>query len=267
MIRNTLDRALAAATRRAGAPGRIRYTERQLYFELCRVLQPMHRLPRRPLFTLPAPVRYDRYVGALRRHDVSGLLAATPRRTATPPPEVFDYGLPRVLVCQDAAIAAMLLANDLHMESACPVFAVADLPLDRRLAEAVRRAEEGTVYVLHDASVVGLRSVERVREWAGDLRVRPLGLRPVHAAALHLTRGTAKAGNVDLPVAADLTPWESRWLRSGHAAEIAAVNPARLLRTVHRLVRNQSRVRPPRPRLRELQATSFLTWPGPGGSP
>jgi hypothetical protein len=256
-------RALATAARRAGAPGRIRFTERQLYYELCRVLQPLHRLPGRPRFTLAPPVSYESYRAALRRHgEVAGLLGDAPRPVHAPPPEVYDYGLPRLLICQDATIAAMLLANELHMESACPVFSVADLPLDPRVAQAL-----GTVYVLHDASGAGFAALGRVREWAGELSVRPLGLRPVHAASLHLgrspdrTRGGMKA--TDLPRVDGLLPWELRWLRSGRTVEVAAVNPARLLRTVHRLVRNQARARPQRPRLRQIREVGFLSWPVP----
>jgi hypothetical protein len=50
----------------------------------------------------------------------------------------------------------------------------------------------------------------------------------------------------------------------GPTAEVAAVNPARLLRTVHRLVREQYRPRKSLPRLRRLAATGYLSWPEPG---
>ncbi|MEV4141149.1 hypothetical protein AB0J72_54420 [Dactylosporangium sp. NPDC049742] len=282
---STLDRALASAAVRAGAPGRIRFTRRQLYYEVCRGLLPLHRLPRRLRFTLPAPVGYDRFVAALDRHGpVPGLLDDPAGRTAVPGddvPDLYDYGLPRLLVCQDAAIAGMLLANELHMESACPVFAERDLPLDPRLTDALRRAGDAAVFVLHDASAAGYATVDAVREWAGELRVHPLGLRPVHAAALHLTTSSQKlttssqklttssrnlttgprATAADLDAPAGLEPWEVRRLRAGHTVEVAAVNPARLLRTVHRLVRGQSRTRRRSARLRQLQAAGFMTWP------
>ncbi|GAA1500364.1 hypothetical protein GCM10009827_006000 [Dactylosporangium maewongense] len=261
---SAVDRALASAAVRAGAPGRIRFTRRQLYYEVCRGLLPLHRLPRRLRFTLPAPVGYARFVAALDRHGpVPGLLDDPAGRTAVPGddvPDLYDYGLPRLLVCQDAAIAGMLLANELHMESACPVFAERDLPLDPRLTDALRRTGDAAVFVLHDASAAGYATVDTVREWAGALRVHPLGLRPVHAAALHLTTGP-RATAVDLDAPAGLEPWEVRRLRAGHTVEVAAVNPARLLRTVHRLVRGQSRTRRRSARLRQLQAAGFMTWP------
>jgi hypothetical protein len=259
------DRALGLAIARAAAPGTIRYTERQLYYELCRVLRPLHAAPRRPGFTVRPPVRYERFTAALDRRDPPpGLLVAgtAPRRNPDPPAELFDYGFPRLLVCQDAAIAAMLLANELHMESACPVFHLADLPPDPRLTRALR-AGGATVHVLHDASAAGLAAVARVRQVFAEegLRVNALGLRPAHAVALHLTAVRRPPGNAADPAdPADLLAWERRWLRSGRVAEVASVNPARLLRTVHRLVRGQSRLRS-RPSLRELRAAGFMTWP------
>jgi hypothetical protein len=234
-----LDAALRRAVVHAGAPGGIRFTERQLYFELCRTLQPLCRASRRLRFTVPAPIGYDRFRRGLSRWpgDVPGLLTAPRDPAPAPPPEVFGYGLPRVLVCQSREIADMLLANGLHMESVCPVFSVDDLPLDHRLRGAVE-AGTGRVYVLHDTGAAGDATVEAVTGWAAGIPVVPLGLRPVHAAALHLPR-------------------------VGPTAEVAAVNPARLLRTVHRLVREQYRARRSLPRLRRLAATGFLSWPDP----
>lgn len=234
-----IDSALRRAVARAGAPGGILFTERQLYFELCRGLHPLCHAPRRLGFTVPAPIGYGRFQRALSRWpgEVPGLLTAPRRPAPAPPPEVFEYGLPRVLVCQDREIADMLLANGLHMESVCPVFAADDLPLDDRLRSALE-AGAGRVYVLHDTGATGTATIEAVTAWASDVPTVPLGLRPVHAAALHLPR-------------------------AGRVAEVAAVNPARLLRTVHRLVREQYRARRSVPRLRRLAATGYLSWPEP----
>jgi hypothetical protein len=256
-----LDGALDRAIARAAAPGPIRYTGRQLYYELCRVLRPLHVAPRRPGFTLRAPISYGRFKTALdRRRRPAGLVAQdAPHHHPDPPAELFDYGLPRLLVCQDGAIAAMLLANELHMESACPVFQLADLPPDPRLTGALREGA-ATVHVLHDASPAGLDAVGRVRQVFEGIPVNALGLRPAHAAALHLTAARRPPAAVPDGGDADLLVWERRWLRSGRFAEVASVNPARLLRTVHRLVRGQSRLRP-RPSLREFREAGFMTWP------
>jgi hypothetical protein len=257
-----LDRALRVAVARAGAPGGLRFTERQLYYELCRVLRPWHRLPRRPAFTVAPPVSYRDFRAALRSPgDVPGLLpASTPPAGAvgrhTPEPDLFDYGLPRLLVCEPAGIADMLRANGLPMESACPVLDAAELPLDSRLGAMLARAE-GTIYLLHDASAAGLSFPSRLAgltEVPPGVRVAAIGLRPRQAAPLHLTHGRGPVRRAGVPVGG----WELGWLARGRFVEVAAVNPAVLLRTVHRLVRD---VRPTRPQWTVGREVGFLTWP------
>ncbi|SCG06635.1 MULTISPECIES: hypothetical protein, partial [unclassified Streptomyces] len=284
-----LDRALATAVARAGAPARIRFTERQLYYEMCRVLRPLHTVPRRIPLTPAPPVRYERFEEALRRYgEVPGLLGPVPeartvraepqpQRPAPAQPEepdLYDYGLPRLLVCQSRSVARMLLANDIHLEGACPVLAADGLPLDPRLVAGLGRVDGATVHVLHDASTAGIALTARVRaDVAGaggpGVRVASMGLVPRHAAALHLVspHGPAPAqpddGHDDtqaLPSA--LEPRERDWLAGGRFAEVESVPPARLLRTVLRVVRG-----PRMPShslwtgLRELRTAGFMTWP------
>jgi hypothetical protein len=232
-----LSAAIERAAVNAGTPY---FTRRQLYYETCRLLTP------KPLrFRMPAPLSYQRFEAALG--DRPELVADRPA-FAVPPtePDVFDYALPRLLVCQHRDIASMLIANDLHMEAACLVVSADDLPLDPRLAPR-------STYLLHDASAAGFA-------FAHGLRGRHLGLRPAHAAAMHLTRAPRVPA---VPVADRLRPWEERWLAAGNVAEVAAVNPARLVRTLHRLVRDHKRGTPRTP-LRELAAVGFLSWPTEG---
>ncbi|MEV6421931.1 hypothetical protein [Streptomyces sp. NPDC051662] len=279
-----LDRALATAVGRAGAPGRIRFTERQLYYEMCRVLRPPRMVPRRLPLTPAPPVRYERFEEALRRRGpVPGLLtsapatasasARVPREPSGTPepaeisepsePDLYDYGLPRLLVCQSRQVARMLLANDVHLEAACPVFAADDLPLDPRLVAGLGRVDGATAHVLHDASVDGIALTARVRDAVPGARVSSMGLVPRHATALHLIspRGPAP-GPGPLPLPAGLEARERDWLTEGRFAEVESVPPARLLRTVLRLVRGpRTPSHSVRAGLRELRTAGFMTWP------
>ncbi|MGV9264820.1 hypothetical protein ACWDRR_09180 [Kitasatospora sp. NPDC003701] len=278
-LRLLLDGALTVAADRAGAPGGLRYTERQLYYELCRVLQPLHSGPRRIPYTLAPPVRYARFAEAVavRRAELPGLLPPpAPVREAPREPragaesDLYDYGLPRLLVCQSREITGMLIANDLHLEAACPVVAAADLPLDPRLVAALERAGGAVVHVLHDASPAGLACFERVRDevrGAGGpghaVRVRSMGLVPRHATTLHLTAGRGPQPYRG-PLPAGLRPEERAWLGSGRTIELAAVGPARLLHTVIRQVRGGAtgpRRAPIHHRVRTARSAGFLTWP------
>lgn len=258
MIGRLLPRALAAAT----APSGLRVTERQLYYELCRSLAPAHRLRRGPGFTVPVPLSYGTFRAALG--DRPGLLDVPPPERAepgrhTPEPDLFDYGLPRLLICRSHGIAHMLRANGLPMESACPVLSTAELPVHPGVARMLARVG-GTAFVLHEASTAGVEFARQVRELAAlpdEVAVVPLGLRPRQAAALHLFH---------LPGARTAPPpgmddRERRWLASGRTVELEAVRPAALLRTVHRLVRGVRTPRTPLFELRRTRDTGFLTWP------
>lgn len=272
-----LDRVLRTAVERAGAPGQLRFTERQLYYEACRVLLPWHRAPRRTHFTSAPPLTYDAYRAALRRlgpDSVAGLLppvVAGPRREAgrhTPEPDLFDYGLPRVLVCESDDIAAMLRANGVPVESACPVYSASELPLDPGVLGMLALAERATVYLLHDASAYGLTFPARFARTVDipfGVRVVPLGLRPRQAGALHLVHGRGPAYAAvpaDVPgLGSQLGRWERDWLRRGKFVELAAVNPASLVRTVHRLVREVRQPRSQLTELRQVRRAGFLSWP------
>ncbi|MET8875333.1 hypothetical protein [Nocardia sp. NPDC004604] len=261
-----LDRLLRIAAERAAAPSGIRFTERQLYYEVCRIITPVHRIPRRFAFTVPAPLSYASFRTALDRHgELPGLLTLAPPESTragrhTPEPDLFDYGLPRLLVCESDAIAQMLRANGLPMESACPVLSAAELPLDPGIA-GMLASVQGTIYLLHDANAAGLTFPARLRELTeipDGVRVVPLGLRPRQAGTLHLPHVRGPVPNM---YAAQLDSWERAWLRRGRYIEVEAVRPASLLRTVHRLVRE---VRPPRrtfTELRRARKAGFLTWP------
>jgi len=261
-----LGRALRVAALRAGAPSDIRFTERQLYYEVCRVLLPLPRGLRRPAFTVAAPVRYEDFRTALREHGpIPALLTPRPvgPRPAgrhTPEADLFDYGLPRLLICESDDIAQMLRANGVPMESACPVLSAAELPLDPRVAGMLESVEGSAVYLLHDASAHGLAFPDRVRALTSipdGVRVVPLGLRPRQAGSLHSTHLPVR-NEADLESTVD--PWESAWLRRNRYVEVAAVRPASLLRTVHRLVR-EVRPRGGSTQWGRVRTTGFLTWP------
>ncbi|MCX5015365.1 hypothetical protein OG765_31085 [Streptomyces sp. NBC_00555] len=277
-----LDLAIGAAAARAADPGGLRFTERQLYYETCRVLSPAAPLLRRVPGTPPPALRlpsFTRALDARGRETVPGLLpsALHPATPASPAdlarsrpsePDLYDYGLPRLLLCQDRSIAAMLLANHVHLEAACPVLAAPDaLPLAPLLLAALERADGATVHVLHDASPEGVKLPARVRAALGPVpgvRVGSLGLVPRHAAALRLPSGRGPAptpaAGADWPAA--LRPREAAWLARGRFAQVAAVPPARLVRTVLRLTRGP---RPPRDstwgELNGLRTAGFMTWP------
>ncbi|RKE17635.1 hypothetical protein [Streptomyces sp. TLI_171] len=263
-----VDRALRRAHDRCARPGQLLFTGRQLYWETDRALLPLHRGPHRLRYTTRPLLSPGRFAAALARHPELPVLpdrvAPRPHRPG-PERDLYDYAFPRLLVCQDPAIAGMLLANRLHLEGACPIVTPERLPLEPELLAAMARADGAVVHVLHDASPAGLELFLRVREHAGPrLLVRTMGLLPRHAAALHLAAlgGQVQCGADELP--AELPAAERAWLAGGRTVELAAIRPSRLLRTVLRTLRGGGFAPPARPAApTRARDTGFLTWPTP----
>jgi hypothetical protein len=221
--------ALASVRARLADLG-VRACADQLYYATNRAVLPFGRGPGFLRPRLVGRATFDRLLAASDGPAPVPALLPEPGG-ATDVPDLLDYGLPRVLVCQTDAIAAMLLANDLHMEAATVVLGASQVR--DGLPEPLRPAV-GAVHVLHDATAAGA-------EWGRDLGVRlavpvhVLGLSFAQARAAHLVRA------------------------AGGGAEVAAVPPATLLRVLRRALStstNQAEVR-----LRGRSELGFLTWP------
>jgi len=312
-----LTRVLTRSIEQVAAPGQIRYTRRQLYYEMCRTLhlppgltnqtaswslaagivlitpallgQPrravrlaaLHtllvgglRLVRMAPFTLTPPLEYARFAELLQAYTdrwgtPPGLLTTTEPPQFRPvgdAPDLTDYGVPRLLICQNAEIAGMLLANLFHIETSCAVLNLAAAtPLPDALRAMLLRTPTAGVYLLHDAGAEGVALANQVRahlELPDTIALISIGLRPAHALRLHLFATRTPASMVavhDWPAA--LTPHERTWLHAGWCAEVAAVKPARLLLALRRIVLDL--VPPPRrlPDWRRERAGGFMTWP------
>ena len=134
-------RALTISIEKVAEPGEIIYTERQLYYELCRTLRSVPGLTVEQVPTalliglLPAFFLLYRlywaaaWIFVAKNGSIPGLLStnlAQPLRLERPEPDLFDYGLSHLLLCQDDEIVRMLLANHVHLELSCPVLTLSE---------------------------------------------------------------------------------------------------------------------------------------------
>jgi hypothetical protein len=226
------------------------------------VLRGLRRLP----FTIPAPVS-DRDFAAVveswtARHGPLEVVTAAPglSQLQAREPDLYDYGLPRLLVCQDAAVAAMLRTNRFHVETACAVLTTDEAaPLPRHVAKMIAR---GTVYLLHDCNCAGHLWADTLRQQLGvadEVAVVALGLRPAQARMLHLftrsERCTVHAADGGGSLKRE--PLGPRWCSRGLSAEVACIPPVRLLRGLRAMLLGQPRVHQPVPARR----AGFLTHP------
>lgn len=310
-----LSHALEQAIVRLTAAGQPWYTERQLYYEVCRVLRPLphpvtmlaggglaasvplllaRRHPRLAALlatstimttgtrylarwwptTRPVPLEWADFQAALQAyrtqvfnpHRLLPPDRPVPLTTEATAPDLFDYGLPHLLVCQHTAIAHMLLANLLHMEARCLILDVTSAtPLPVVLKQMLTRADAARILVLHDASRSGLALMQGLRQRLNapaGIPIRSIGLRPIHAQRLHLFAIREQISPIPPGIEfRGLPAREQTWLQHGWSAEIAAVRPAHLLRALRRII-----VRAPSPTrptfdLRRERTIGFMTWP------
>ncbi|NJN16977.1 MAG: hypothetical protein HC822_12245 [Oscillochloris sp.] len=265
-----LERNIISAASTLDAIG-LRYTSRQLYYQVCRdVTFPLRdwllRLARPLPFTLKPPLRWSHFaaaLAALRPHTVRlpGLLSAAPPVAPSPLPELRAYGLPRLLICADAEIAAMLRANHLPSEIGCPILSLAEASPLAEVYLQMLRVAAGQVIFLHPADRAGLRAAARLPQHLalpdGVAWIAP-GLRPIHALRMHLFAIPAADLRSDFPH--ELSASERRWLRR-QQAELHAIAPLRLLRVIRRLLLAEPAPPPILNRLRRLPQLGFMSWP------
>jgi hypothetical protein len=230
-------------------------------------------LARKAPYTRRPPLTFARFEETLRgyvaiRGRPPGLLdadAPDPPRVAGREPELADYGLPRLLICQHVALARMLLANGLHMAVSCGVLAADEAtPLGEPWRSMLGRTAGARVHLIHDASPAGLRlAAELPRRLAlpAGVRCAGLGLRPDQARRLHLFAERRAVDGGDDGAWPGLAAREREWLRAGWRVEAEAINPARLLRALRRVVLAAPEAPRPRPSLRRERAIGFMTWP------
>jgi hypothetical protein len=228
---------------------------------------------RRLPHTRTPPIDLPTFTAALARHTAAhgrppALLAARPGvhlGLDGREPDLWDYGLARALVVDDDDLAAALLATGIHLELGCAVFGRRDAaPLPAPVRAMLARTPGARVLALHHADAASLAALPDLRARLGlpaQVGLAPVGLRPAHARALHLFAGTGTPPPADrlARLAPGLTAAERRWLAAGHTAELAAVHPLRLLRSLRRLVLEIRR--PSAPTRAARRAGGFMTVP------
>lgn len=123
------------------------------------------------------------------------------------PPDLQSYSFDRLLVCDKAETADMLLANNLHFETNTPIVSLDGYPQDifPNIMSMVRRNPNLKVFALHDADPQGCLLPLRLREdprWfpQPSIQIFDIGLRPRHVAALPGLLVTDRAVQIDSPM-------------------------------------------------------------------
>lgn len=159
--------------------------------------------------------------------------------------DVSAYSFDRVVVCDSAEIAQLLIANNFHVENNCAILSITGYPqsIFATVMEMLRRNPELKVYALHDASPRGVGLVHHLHNnpnWFQNsnavifdlglsikqiLRSRNLMIRSSELSARE---------SMQLPEAVrqELSQNELKWLDSGKFVELESFTPERIIRVL-----------------------------------
>jgi DNA-directed RNA polymerase subunit RPC12/RpoP len=160
-------------------------------------------------------------------------------------PDITAYSFDRALVTSSAAIAQMLIANNLHLEHNCAILSITGYPQNifSTVMEMLRRNPNLTVYALHDATPTGmtlLYALQTDPKWFRDQQVQfvDLGIVPQQIFeqsnfAIYNSAQCAKdSKNLPTTVRQALSTDELRWLDAGNYVELEAFGPQKLLQVI-----------------------------------
>ncbi|WP_334829163.1 hypothetical protein [Nostoc sp.] len=167
---------------------------------------------------------------------------------ATVNPDVTAYSFDRLVVCDSAAIAQLLIANNFHFENNCAILSITGYPqsIFDSTMQMLRRNPDLKVYAVHDCNPRGIGLVHRLRTNASwflnsEVSIIDIGLTPRQIIATK--RGMFIQSSPESVQAAKQLPEEIRqslsteelaWLESGKFVELESFTPQRIIKVVQK---------------------------------
>lgn len=252
------DRVFARTIERVCAEGKLRFTDGQLYYELCRTLGPIAR---------------DLFDGLWARwlavHGApSALVTPWPTQDLAPTlreADIGDYSFDRVVITDSAWMVDFLLCNNFHFETNSAVLCIDGHPADRfeMIRGMLQKNPQIIVIAIHDASVEGCAMAHRLVTEDGWFRdhgyVVDVGLNPAHRelyGELWRTRGHVTDGH-------NPDDHDAQWL-SRYMLDLAVVRPEKAMRRLFRATRRFAALLTEAngPRIGEVYTDNDLLGPG-----
>jgi hypothetical protein len=161
-------------------------------------------------------------------------------------PDVTAYSFDRLVVCDSANIAQLLIANNFHFENNCAILSVSGYPqsIFDTTMEMLRRNPNLQVFTFHDCSPKGVSLVYHIRtseNWFlnSEVRIIDVGLLPRQILANK--RGmfiqnaeylAKKSTELPLEIRQTLSTEELAWLDAGNFVELESFTPQMLIKVL-----------------------------------
>ncbi|MEA5549875.1 hypothetical protein VB713_02585 [Anabaena cylindrica UHCC 0172] len=161
-------------------------------------------------------------------------------------PDVTAYSFDRLVVCDSATIAQLLIANNFHFENNCAILSINGYPqsIFNTTMEMLRRNPELQIFALHDCSFTGVSLVHLLRtseSWFlnSDVKIIDVGLFPRQILANKrgmFVQNAASLGkkSQELPIEVrqSLSAEELQWLDAGNFVELESFTPQMLIKVL-----------------------------------
>ncbi|MHC5738505.1 toprim domain-containing protein [Nostoc sp.] len=167
---------------------------------------------------------------------------------ATVNPDVTAYSFDRLVVCDSASIAQLLIANNFHFENNCAILSISGYPqsIFDTTMQMLRRNPDLKVYAVHDCNPRGIGLVHRLKTNASwfldsEIVIIDIGLTPRQIIATK--RGMFIQSSPESAQAAKQLPEEVRqslsaeeltWLESGNFVELESFTPQRIIKVLQK---------------------------------
>ncbi|OYD92407.1 hypothetical protein CDG76_22980 [Nostoc sp. 'Peltigera membranacea cyanobiont' 210A] len=167
---------------------------------------------------------------------------------ATINPDVTAYSFDRLVVCDTASIAQLLIANNFHFENNCAILSITGYPqsIFDTTMQMLRRNPDLKVYAIHDCNPRGIGLVHNLKTNANwflnnEIAIIDIGLTPRQIIATK--RGMFIQSSPESAQAAKQLPEEIRqslsaeelaWLESGKFVELESFTPQRIIKVLQK---------------------------------
>ena len=161
-------------------------------------------------------------------------------------PDITAYSFDRLVVCDSANMAQLLIANNFHFENNCAILSITGYPqsIFNTTMEMLRRNPDLKVYAIHDCSPKGVSLVHHLRtseKWFlnSNVTIIDLGLLPRQIIASQgkmFTRFSSQlkdeAKKLSVDICQTLTADELAWLDTGNFVELESFTPQKLIQVL-----------------------------------
>ncbi|MDZ8183553.1 MAG: hypothetical protein RMX96_01650 [Nostoc sp. ChiSLP02] len=171
-------------------------------------------------------------------------------------PDVTAYSFDRLVVCDRATIAQLLIANNFHFENNCAILSINGYPqgIFETMMQMLRRNPDLQVYAFHDCSPQGIGLIHHLRtspKWFQDsnIIIIDIGLTPRQIIAAKGTmfiqsspESAQLAKRLTTEIRQDFSSEEIEFLESGKFVELESFTPQRLIQVLQKGINNSKNI-------------------------